>query len=640
MNNSEKNILRRASLWLVALLFMQAGYALAQPKLSVSDFSVQAGGEQEIAINFDDAGNSIVNLQADFTLPEGLTYVGFRNNEDRIERGVHTASVNQLADGSYRLTVLQSIREAIPGGDGALVYLTVRAAESFATPAQISFDAIHAGDLNSSVRYDQDPFTVHVSPDAGSADLSVHEFTIRPGRTQRIEVTLQNKVTVYGLSGRLTLPEGLSWVKNDRGRISIEYGSRLPQDAVVTVNEQTGKFTVTSMAGGDFGSEGLLFAFDVVADETLPAQSEIVFGEVEVSGEKDMVFQVSGEVHTAVTNAKTVYYDPSVATLDALQAKLDEAAASLAETAPDVKDNEELVAAQTAIQSAIDQLRAALQAAYEADTLPAEMAEIMAPAPALEADIDSLLADAAAAQAAFVANNAAYERLTADVAKVQGELDTALATIAETCADVAADFPGTEIQSSLDALSADLQGKHEAGELTAESSCDDTLAEISAAVAALLADAQAAQAAFVANNAAYERLTADVAKVQGELDTALATIAETCADVAADFPGTEIQSSLDALSADLQGKHEAGELTAESSCDDTLAEISAAVAALLADAQAAQEKYNQDTGIGCVVAADGKAVLYNLQGVRELHPVKGRVYILMTADGKSKKVRL
>ena len=64
------------------------------------------------------------------------------------------------------------------------------------------------------------------------------------------------------------------------------------------------------------------------------------------------------------------------------------------------------------------------------------------------------------------------------------------------------------------------------------------------------------------------------------------------------------------------------------------------LAALLADAQAAQEKYNQDTGIGCVVAADGKAVLYNLQGVRELHPVKGRVYILMTADGKSKKVRL
>ena len=128
--------------------------------------------------------------------------------------------------------------------------------------------------------------------------------------------------------------------------------------------------------------------------------------------------------------------------------------------------------------------------------------------------------------------------------------------------------------------------------------------------------------------------------MQGELDTALATIAETCADVAADFPGTEIQSSLDALSAELQAKHEAGELTAESSYDDTLAEISAAVAALLADAQAAQEKYNQDTGIGRVVAADGKAVLYNLQGVRELHPVKGRVYILMTADGKSKKVRL
>ena len=80
-------------------------------------------------------------------------------------------------------------------------------------------------------------------------------------------------------------------------------------------------------------------------------------------------------------------------------------------------------------------------------------------------------------------------------------------------------------------------------------------------------------------------------------------------------------------------------MTAESSYDDTLAKISAAVAALLADAQAAQEKYNQDTGIGRVVAADGKAVLYNLQGVRELHPVKGRVYILMTADGKSKKVR-
>ena len=199
-------------------------------------------------------------------------------------------------------------------------------------------------------------------------------------------------------------------------------------------------------------------------------------------------------------------------------------------------------------------------------------------------------------------NDAAYAKLTEEVAALQKSLDDAKAKVAEECKDVAENFTEAvaAIQAQIDAIKKDLDSKNAACDLTEESTLDaEAVKAVNDAVAKYLEDAATAQAEYlkkVANDAAYAKLTEEVAALQKSLDDAKAKVAEECKDVAENFTETvaAIQAQIDAIKKALDEKNTAIELTEESTLDaEAVKAVNDAIAKYLEDAATAQANFEK-----------------------------------------------
>ena len=292
----------------------------------------------------------------------------------------------------------------------------------------------------------------------------------------------------------------------------------------------------------------------------------------------------------------------------------------------------QFVDTEAAIQGDIDQKKAELQAQYEAVKLGENSTIDLA---AIKAAVEQLLANAKLGNAKLVANELAYVRLSDEIAAVQARFDEVKATIEKDYANVAAQFADAEaaIQGDIDQKKDELKAQYEAVELNENSTID--LEAIKAAVEQLLEDAKVADAKLVANEAAYVRLSDEIAAVQTRLDEVKATIEKDYAIVAAQFVGVEssIQYDINKKKDELKALYEAVELDENSTID--LETIKTAIEQLLADAKAAAEA----NCIGSIqrLMSEG-ATFYTLGGQKVEAPCKGNIYMIRHADGSVKKV--
>ena len=193
-------------------------------------------------------------------------------------------------------------------------------------------------------------------------------------------------------------------------------------------------------------------------------------------------------------------------------------------------------------------------------------------------------------------NDAAYVKLTEEVAALQKSLDDVKAKVAEECKDVAENFTETvaAIQAQIDAIKKELDDKNTAIELTEESTLDaEAVKAVNDAIAKYLEDAATAQANFekkAANDAAYAKLSDEIAAVQARFDEVVKTIEKDYAMVAGQFAETEtgIQNDIDAVAEDLKAKADRIELDENSTVD--LQAIKTAIEKLLTDAKDAYQK--------------------------------------------------
>jgi len=193
-------------------------------------------------------------------------------------------------------------------------------------------------------------------------------------------------------------------------------------------------------------------------------------------------------------------------------------------------------------------------------------------------------------------NDAAYAKLTEEVAALQKSLDDAKAKVAEECKDVAENFTEAvaAIQAQIDAIKKALDEKNTAIELTEESTLDaEAVKAVNDAIAKYLEDAATAQANFekkAANDAAYAKLSDEIAAVQARFDEVVKTIEKDYAMVAAQFAETEagIQNDIDAVAEDLKAKADRIELDENSTVD--LQAVKTAIEKLLTDAKDAYQK--------------------------------------------------
>ena len=314
----------------------------------------------------------------------------------------------------------------------------------------------------------------------------------------------------------------------------------------------------------------------------------------------------------------------------AVQARFDEVKATIEKDYANV--SAQFADAEAAIQGDIDQKKAELQAQYEAVKLDENSTIDLE---AIKAAVEQLLANAKLGNAKLVANELAYVRLSDEIAAVQARLDEVKATIEKDYANVSAQFVDTEaaIQGDIDQKKAELQAQYEAVKLDENSTID--LEAIKAAIEQLLADAKVADAKLVANEAAYVRLSDEIAAVQTRLDEVKATIEKDYAIVAAQFVGVEssIQYDINKKKDELKAQYEAVELDENSTID--LETIKTAIEQLLADAKAAAEA----NSIGSIqrLMSEG-ATFYTLGGQKVEAPCKGNIYMIRHADGSVKKV--
>ena len=574
--------------------------ALADNKVTIESFNIKPGEEKTVAVCLDNS-DRITALQMDITLPDGIVYVAnsLTRDEVRLDRDYHSLFMSTLSDGNLRLLIVPSDTVSIFGDSGAVAYFKVKAENSFVKAGKIDFTNIlgsshEKGEDGYTKSFPMADFSADVAPYVGKLYTAADTLAIKTdGTSKKVSLVLDNFINVRGMQALITLPQGLSFEVKDNGKPKFEYGSRLPQNATISSNMTSDgklKIAVAGMTTENFaGTTGEVLAFYVKADETLALKSDLVINDVIVSNENGNAFGLYDEVKLSVTNSYLAHYTPAKALVDSLRNLYNEAVDSIAANAANVKDNEDILAAEAAIVAKIDSLQKVVDDSYANETLAEGFADVQAGADDIATSIKALVENALAAQGNKEAvNEEAYKRLTAQITSLQTELDAAKETINTECKDVASQFTEVidSIQTRITAISDSVKTAYEAVELTAESTIDSL--SVKASIAQLLVDAKAAQAVVTANESAYNRLTAEIASLQTELDAAKETINTECKDVASQFTEVidSIQTRITAISDSVKTAYEAVELTSESTIDSL--SVKASIAQLLVDAKAAQ----------------------------------------------------
>ena len=574
--------------------------ALADNKVTIESFNIKPGEEKTVAVCLDNS-DRITALQMDIALPDGIVYVAnsLTRDEVRLDRDYHSLFMSTLSDGNLRLLIVPSDTVSIFGDSGAVAYFKVKAENSFVKAGKIDFTNIlgsshEKGEDGYTKSFPMADFSADVAPYVGKLYTAADTLAIKTdGTSKKVSLVLDNFINVRGMQALITLPQGLSFEVKDNGKPKFEYGSRLPQNATISSNMTSDgklKIAVAGMTTENFaGITGEVLAFYVKADETLALKSDLVINDVIVSNENGNAFGLYDEVKLSVTNSYLAHYTPAKALVDSLRNLYNEAVDSIAANAANVKDNEDILAAEAAIVAKIDSLQKVVDDSYANETLAEGFADVQAGADDMATSIKALVENALAAQGNKEAvNEEAYKRLTAQITSLQTELDAAKETINTECKDVASQFTEVidSIQTRITAISDSVKTAYEAVELTSESTIDSL--SVKASIAQLLVDAKAAQAIVTANEAAYNRLTAEIASLQTELDAAKETINTECKDVASQFTEVvdSIQTRITEISDSVKAAYEVGELTAESTIDSQ--SVKDSIEKLLSDAKAAQ----------------------------------------------------
>ena len=593
--------------------------ALAENKIMLGDggtISIKPGETKEIDVNLiNDV--ELYTAQFDMELTSSKIKIvegSFKINEERVDRESFLApSLVRQPDGKMRLCLLtRDLSTPIAGTEGSLGTIKIQADPTFTSNdnARIYFSKCCGSDKNAKLTYFDAPKYQAVSPMVGTLATAENAFSIKPGEKHKVDIVMKNEIYFCGIQTDITLPAGLQIEKKENGKYKFEYSSRLSDNfSIMSRDMGNGKvrlilssLPVDKIMPYTEGSDGVIFSFNVVADENFVTDetSAITFSNTLAASESvEYALDITDSkvVVTSLKMGNDAAYAKLTEEVAALQKSLDDAKAKVAEECKDVAEN--FTEAVAAIQTQIDAIKKDLDTKNAACDLTEESTLDAEAVKAVNDAVAKYLEDATTAQAEYlkkVANDAAYAKLTEEVAALQKSLDDAKAKVAEECKDVAENFTEAvaAIQAQIDAIKKDLDEKNTAIELTEESTLDaEAVKAVNDAVAKYLEDAATAQANFekkAANDAAYAKLSDEIAAVQARFDEVVKTIEKDYAMVAGQFAETEagIQNDIDAVAEDLKAKADRIELDENSTVD--LQAVKTAIEKLLTDAKDAYQK--------------------------------------------------
>ena len=662
-------------------------------------FSIKPGGTHKVDVVLK---NDIYfcGLQADITLPEGLHIEKKSNGKMNFQYSERLSSNFAISSGEKN-GIVRVVLSSLPidkiqpykDGDGVIFSFNVVADPDFATDENSAIVFSNVLAANETTEYSLDITDAHVSVtslkpinDAAYARLAEEVAALQKAlddakakvAEECPDVAENYAETVETIQSLINAIQSDLDAKN--ADCALTEASTLDAEAVKGVNDAIAKYINEAAAAQAEHLKKLANEAAYMRLTEAVATVQARFDEVKATIEKDYAnvaaqfvdteAAIQGDIDQKKAELQAQYEavsldENSTIDLEAIKAAVEQLLADakaanaklVANEAAYVRLTEEIAAVQArfdevksiiekdyanvaaqfvdteaAIQGDIDQKKAELQAQYEAVELDENSTIDLE---AIKAAVEQLLANAKLGNAKLVANELAYVRLSDDIAAVQARLDEVKATIEKDYVNVAAQFADAEaaIQGDIDQKKAELQAQYEAVELDENSTID--LEAIKAAIEQLLADAKVADAKLVANEAAYVRLSDEIAAVQTRLDEVKATIEKDYAIVAAQFVGVEssIQYDINKKKDELKALYEAVELDENSTID--LETIKTAIEQLLADAKAAAEA----NSIGSIqrLMSEG-ATFYTLGGQKVEAPCKGNIYMIRHADGSVKKV--
>ena len=98
--------------------------------ITISDFSISSGQSKDVSIELTNS-DTYVGFQFDLSLPQGFTVESYSADSNRIPEGT-SLRMAQQSDGSYRFVAAALDGSPITGNSGAVVHITVKAADSAA----------------------------------------------------------------------------------------------------------------------------------------------------------------------------------------------------------------------------------------------------------------------------------------------------------------------------------------------------------------------------------------------------------------------------------------------------------------------------------------------------------------------------
>ena len=400
---------------------------------------------------------SVRGMEAVLSLPEGLSLDTEANGAPKFEYGERlpqnlSISSSILEDGRTKLVLSGLTSETLKGDTGVVFSFFVKASETFQEVAELSLDEIILSD-NAGHGINMEGKLVMKVINSFIAYYTPANDSIQGLRT-RYEAAVE-KINTEAAN-----------VKDSAIVVNAvqEVATRI-EDLQKSVNEA-------------YANETLATIYDEVLAPVVEIDTAIV----------DMVEMVLDYQQKVTANEEA--YTRLTADIAAVQAKLDAAKTTIETDYAEVA--EQFTADIAALQEDVDSISNGVKGLYDEVKLTVES---QIDATAIEAGIEKVLADAAAALAteeAKKANEEAYTRLTADITAVQAKLDAAKTTIETDYAEVAEQFTAdiAALQEDIDSISNEVKGLYDEVKLTAESQIDATAIE--AGIEKVLADAKKA----------------------------------------------------------------------------------------------------------------------------------------------------
>lgn len=263
----------------LAMLLMAGADAMAQELTLKTVTFLTPGQKATIAVGLDN-DVTVDALQGRIALPEGLTFVEKANNAKRFninktERTQGMSLLMQKVD--ERTAVFVGISSQIAAGKGDVFTFDVNVAPDYSGAADITLSGVQLGIVGQPYHEGTDVTAKIASTDD---QVTVSGAAVAAAEANTYTVTLNlafDKKLMRGAALNLVLPEGLTVVDG-----SAKVGTELCPNHKANIKGKVLTVNVLDYFEDDTfaATEGEMCSFNVVADETFVAGSEILFQNV------------------------------------------------------------------------------------------------------------------------------------------------------------------------------------------------------------------------------------------------------------------------------------------------------------------------------------------------------------------------